>query len=988
MKHKLQTLLKHELQWLVLLAALFGVSHGVWGNSKLIPLGNTIYFVDNASWGACQMYYWYDGGNNYVSFTKITNTLIYYYDFDSDWWINGYKFRNNTSWSKQSSGDITGSISSDVYYAGTSTTANTDMTKLNGTAKFISKISTNGGTSYSKTANANCKAKISGKNLGGGNTSTTSVSNETGSSSEATIYPAYGSTVEYTGSASNGYTYMGCSTSNSSTLPAGASTSKQTVTSTALGTDLTTYYAYFKLNQYTATATVGNVAGGTVQVTGGSSSSTSSSATQNHGTSVTFAATSSSGYNFVNWNTKADGTGTVKSTSASYTITLTSATTLYAIFAASCTPPTPTTSDTPSAYSYTTATLTGTYPTTSSYCAVTAKGICYGTSANPTTEYDDTTSSSGNISYSATGLNDNTTYYYRAYVVAGGTTYYGEDKSFTTTACTAPEITTQPYDTQNRKYCINTDTPTTLTVVATGGVDSYTYQWQERLKDKSTFSNVTTGTGYQTASFTPSNASAGNRYYRCIVTNESVCTSYSATSNESCLYTINRLSDAGTISGDGTYCQGASGDTQTLTLTDYVGSRQWHKSATSDFTPTNDTKISGATGITYNAPINTTGTMYYKVVVTNGACPSETTGQATVSVDPYPSISSQPTASQSVCGGSHPTSISVTATGTGLSYQWQSKAGENWVDWADKTSSTLTFGAIPYASTWIYRCKITASCGAIIYSDTHTITGVASASITSVTLSSSPVCKGQGLSATANGVVLGGGTGAWSSSNTSVATVNSSETTTTTVATPGAGTANIIYTITGGCGGTQSAQASLTVNPNNSVAGVTISLDKNNVCAGVSVQASKSGTPVVSPGATAQWYSSTSKATIDPSTGAITTNSGGTSNISYRVTGGCGSTVETSAQTLTIKSIPTLTPASSSVENFTPVRIGANEDVTWSVAEQASDSYLFEQTARKTKFKGTVGAGANKTFTVNGTGANGCAGSATVTVTKDNESCN
>lgn len=342
MKHKLQTLLKHKLQWLLLLAALLGVSQGVWGNSKLIPSGNTIYFVDNDSWGACQMYYWYDDGNNYVSFTKITNTLIYYHDFDSDWWINGYKFRNNTSWSKQSSGDITGSISSDVYYAGTSTTANTDMTKLNGTAKFISKISTNGGTSYSKTANANCKAKISGKNLGGGNTSTTSVSNETGSSSEATIYPAYGSTVEYTGSASNGYTYMGCSTSNSSTLPAGASTSKQTVTSKALGTDLTTYYAYFKLNQYTATATVGNVAGGTVQVTGGSSSSTSSSATQNHGTSVTFSATASSGYDFVCWNTNADGSGTVKSTSTSYNITLTSATTLYAIFAASCTPPTKT----------------------------------------------------------------------------------------------------------------------------------------------------------------------------------------------------------------------------------------------------------------------------------------------------------------------------------------------------------------------------------------------------------------------------------------------------------------------------------------------------------------------------------------------------------------------------------------------------------------------------------------------------------------------
>ena len=484
----------------------------------------------------------------------------------------------------------------------------------------------------------------------------------------------------------------------------------------------------------------------------------------------------------------------------------------------SCTTPTPTTSDTPSAYSYTTATLTGTYPTTSSYCAVTKKGICYGTSSNPTTKYPDTTSGSGSISYSATGLNDNTTYHYRAYVEAGGTTYYGADKTFTTTACSAPTISTQPYNTATRRYCINTETPAKLTVAATGGVGSYTYQWQQRNDGSDTFTNVTTGTGYQTASFTPSNATSGNRYYRCIVTNKDVCTSNSVTSNESCKYTINRLSASGTLSGDGTYCQGASGDTQTLTLTDYVGSRQWHKSTTSDFTPTNDTKISGATGTTYNAPINTTGTMYYKVVVTNGACSSATTDQAAVTVDPYPTITAQPTASQSVCVGSTASSISVTATGTGLSYQWQSKAGENWVDWADKTSSTLTFGAIPYASTWIYRCKITASCGAIIYSDTHTITGVASASITSVTLSSSPVCKGQGLSATANGVVLGGGTGAWSSSNTIVATVAS-----TGVITPkAAGSTNITYTITGGCGGTVSKYATLTVKPNAAAAQYTL----------------------------------------------------------------------------------------------------------------------------------------------------------------------
>ena len=57
---------------------------------------------------------------------------------------------------------------------------------------------------------------------------------------------------------------------------------------------------------------------------------------------------------------------------------------------------------------------------------------------------------------------------------------------------------------------------------------------------------------------------------------------------------------------------------------------------------------------------------------------------------------------------------------------------------------------------------------------------------------------------------LGGGTGAWSSSNTAVATVSAAG----LVTGMSAGTCNIIYTITGGCGGTVSAQQSVTINPN------------------------------------------------------------------------------------------------------------------------------------------------------------------------------
>ena len=65
--------------------------------------------------------------------------------------------------------------------------------------------------------------------------------------------------------------------------------------------------------------------------------------------------------------------------------------------------------------------------------------------------------------------------------------------------------------------------------------------------------------------------------------------------------------------------------------------------------------------------------------------------------------------------------------------------------------------------------------------------------------------------------MLGIGTGAWSSSNELVATVDNAG----LVTAEGAGTCNIIYTITGGCNGTASAQKSLTVDPSSAITSVT-----------------------------------------------------------------------------------------------------------------------------------------------------------------------
>ena len=66
--------------------------------------------------------------------------------------------------------------------------------------------------------------------------------------------------------------------------------------------------------------------------------------------------------------------------------------------------------------------------------AVTARGVCWSTSPNPTISGSHTTDGSGTGSFtsSITGLTDNTTYYVRAYATNSEGTAYGEERTFTT----------------------------------------------------------------------------------------------------------------------------------------------------------------------------------------------------------------------------------------------------------------------------------------------------------------------------------------------------------------------------------------------------------------------------------------------------------------------------------------------------------------------------------------------------------------------------
>lgn len=191
-----------------------------------------------------------------------------------------------------------------------------------------------------------------------------------------------------------------------------------------------------------------------------------------------------------------------------------------------------------------------------------------------------------------------------------------------------------------------------------------------------------------------------------------------------------------------------TGDNASFTAMANTGSYQWQQRSGALASWVN---IAGATSSSYTvtaAPLSLSGTQYRCVVT--GICGTSTSNAATITINPATALTLQPI-SQTICSGTG-TTLSVTASGNTLRYQWQLNTGAGFVDLSNGTNySGVATGSLSIINSMIsfsgyqYRCVVTGNCGAAVASSIATLTVHAPATITR-SPQQAEVCAGSAVS--------------------------------------------------------------------------------------------------------------------------------------------------------------------------------------------------------------------------------------------------
>jgi hypothetical protein len=441
--------------------------------------------------------------------------------------------------------------------------------------------------------------------------------------------------------------------------------------------------------------------------------------------------------------------------------------------------------------------------------------------------------------------------------------------------CTPASITTQPV---GATTCVGNNT--SFSVVA-AGTAPLGYQWQVSTTGcAGAFTNITNGGVYSNATTATLNITGAtavmNGYaYKCVVTGN--CAPLTVTTNCVTL-NVNPATVINTQPADVTLCA-PTATSFSVTATGTSLTYQWQLSTNGGGSWTNLTNVapySNVTTATLNiSPTAASMNAYQYRCVVNSSCSPLNSNAATLTVNAAPAITGQPS-SISICAGNAAT-FNVTATGGGLTYQWQESTtgpGGPWNNLANGapysgvTTATLVINPTAVGmNNYQYRCVVTGACPSPATSNPAVLT-VGTALIITSQPGNQTLCAGGNTSfgVTISGVVISyqwqestNGGGSWNNitnggvySNATTATLNLTGVL--------AGMNNYQYrcVVTGACPAINSNAAVLTVNtaPNISVQPV-----NSTICAtqGTTFSVTATGTAI-----TYQWQVSTTGGCAGP----------------------------------------------------------------------------------------------------------------------------